>query len=855
MHKKRHQPIDQIFNRSTVIALLTNALRVEAYRFARNLASAWLENFHGDLIVDHLYAQALLNDGRVDLAIPVIKKIVFTDPEYLPAQKLLAYSSNLAPYKSVSAAQQSILALGGTYPDTERIEGWGYPAKEAFEHYKQGNAEKAEEYFKTSLSHQPDSPLPAVLHLKFAVKNYPLDSLLQFAEQYTMRWPDTIACNLIYADALNQSGKQEQAVTLLHHAVSLDIGGQVATRLWGTQHAYTNLWPSNPQITLELPIPADVASAIGWNQLPQGEISSSITNPKTNDGGETEQTVSSARPVGSAKKVLKTAQYELEELAVKIKNPVLGKADARYPAYVMITSRQGLEKKYGAESLESVNKAIKMVEKNTKNLAGWNAYSIYIDDPICTDKLGLPPAIANDPWSIKNFIKDLDHVLFTKGEKIGALMIVGSEKVIPFHLLPNPIDDFDTHVPSDNPYACDDENYFIPLWPIGRLPGSAGNDPEPLIRQLNKISMARQFEPSTYQNPPWLIRLLHKFFKQAFRKRSSNSFGYSAEVWRRASHAVYRPIGKPHHLKISPPLNARKVSNFTKKTTHLAYYNLHGLEDTSEWYGQRDPIEDQLGPDYPIALRPVDIKNGGRAPKIVFSEACFGANIINKSVENAICLKFLDSGSQAVVGSTCTSYGSISTPLIAADLLGKAFWSYLQDGYPVGESLRRAKIHLAKEMNKRQGYLDGEDQKTLISFILYGDPLTQNNVSHDGSIDKGKLHPVYDSDKIKTVCDKVNQHQTDQIPTDVIKQVKGIVKHYLPGMEDAKIIYSHEHTHCQGHECPTPNLGNQASPKSSPSRRVITLSKQIAKESRTHTQHARITISADGKITKLAVSR
>ncbi|NIV15044.1 MAG: hypothetical protein GWN62_28445 [Aliifodinibius sp.] len=496
-----------------------------------------------------------------------------------------------------------------------------------------------------------------------------------------------------------------------------------------------------------------------------------------------------------------------------------------------------------------------MVEKNTKNLAGWNAYSIYIDDPICTDKLGLPPAIANDPWSIKNFIKDLDHVLFTKGEKIGALMIVGSEKVIPFHLLPNPIDDFDTHVPSDNPYACDDENYFIPLWPIGRLPGSAGNDPEPLIRQLNKISMARQFEPSTYQNPPWLIRLLHKFFKQAFRKRSSNSFGYSAEVWRRASHAVYRPIGKPHHLKISPPLNARKVSNFTKKTTHLAYYNLHGLEDTSEWYGQRDPIEDQLGPDYPIALRPVDIKNGGRAPKIVFSEACFGANIINKSVENAICLKFLDSGSQAVVGSTCTSYGSISTPLIAADLLGKAFWSYLQDGYPVGESLRRAKIHLAKEMNKRQGYLDGEDQKTLISFILYGDPLTQNNVSHDGSIDKGKLHPVYDSDKIKTVCDKVNQHQTDQIPTDVIKQVKGIVKHYLPGMEDAKIIYSHEHTHCQGHECPTPNLGNQASPKSSPSRRVITLSKQIAKESRTHTQHARITISADGKITKLAVSR
>jgi hypothetical protein len=367
--------------------------------------------------------------------------------------------------------------------------------------------------------------------------------------------------------------------------------------------------------------------------------------------------------------------------------------------------------------------------------------------------------------------------------------------------------------------------------------------------------MARQFESSTYQKPTWLIRLVRKFFKQAFIKRLTPSFGYTAEVWRRASHAVYRPIGKPHHLKISPPINAKKISNITNKSTHLAYYNLHGLENTSEWYGQRDPVEGQIGPDYPIALRPEDIKNGGRAPKIVFSEACFGANIINKRVEEAICLKFLDSGSQSVIGSTCTSYGSISTPLIAADLLGKAFWSYLQDGYPVGESLRRAKIHLAKEMNKRQGYLDGEDQKTLISFVLYGDPLTQSIVPQNHSREKGNLRPVYNPEKIKTICDKVNQLQTDQIPEEVIKQVKGIVEHYLPGMEDAKIIYSHEHTYCQGHECPTPYLGSKSSPKASPSRKVITLSKQIAKDTHTHTQHARITISAEGKITKLAVSR
>lgn len=851
MQKKRHKPINQVFDRNTIIALLTHSLRVQAFRFARKLASAWLEVFPGDIVTEHLYAQALLKDERVDLAIPVIKKIVFTDPEYLPAQRLLAYSSNLAPYKSVSTAQQCILALGGSFPSAEEKDGWSQPLRAAVDQHHQGNQAEAEEFFKAALAQQPDSPLAAVLHLKFAEEFYSPESLLALAEDYTHRWPDTIVCNLIFAKVLNQSGKEDHAVTLLHHAVSLDIGGQVAARLWGNQHPFTNLWPSNPKITLEMPIPAEVAAAVGWNQLPSGEIRQQQTaadqpkgNPATN------------KKIKSAKRAMKSAQQELEELAIKIKNPVLGAADARYPAYVMITSRQGLEKQYGEENLESISQAIEMVKNHTKNLPGWNAYSVYIDDPICTDQLNLPPAIATDPWSIKNFIKDLDLVLASKGEKIGALLIVGSDKVIPFHLLPNPLDDFDTHVPSDNPYACDDENYFIPLWPIGRLPGSSGNNPEPLVRQLSKISMVRQFEPSTYKKPPWLVRLIQKLFRRSFTKSLTPSFGYTAEVWRRASHAVYRPIGKPHQLKISPPINAKKISTINRKSTHLAYYNLHGLEDSSEWYGQRDPVEDQLGPDYPIALRPEDIKNGGRAPKIVFSEACFGANIVNKNVEEAICLKFLDSGSQVVVGSTCTSYGSISTPLIAADLLGKAFWTYLQDGYPAGESLRRAKIHLAKEMNKRQGYLDGEDQKTLISFVLYGDPLSQSMVPQYSALEKGNLRPVYNPEKIKTVCDKVNQLQNDQIPPEVMKQVKGIVQNYLPGMEDAKVIYSHEHTRCQGHECPTPYLMSEtAFPKTSPSRKVITLSKQISKGSHTHAQHARITLSADGSITKLAVSR
>ena len=54
-----------IFDRSTVISLLTNAVRVESYRFACRLAEAWLDLYAGDLVVETLYAQALLKQDKV----------------------------------------------------------------------------------------------------------------------------------------------------------------------------------------------------------------------------------------------------------------------------------------------------------------------------------------------------------------------------------------------------------------------------------------------------------------------------------------------------------------------------------------------------------------------------------------------------------------------------------------------------------------------------------------------------------------------------------------------------------------------------------------------------------------------
>lgn len=88
------------------------------------------------------------------------------------------------------------------------------------------------------------------------------------------------------------------------------------------------------------------------------------------------------------------------------------------------------------------------------------------------------------PGKLKLALHDLDEKLSSKGEMIGALLIIGGNDIIPFHQLPNPTDDMDTSVPSDNPYASLDENYFIPQWPVGRMPDEKGTDAAFLLEQI-----------------------------------------------------------------------------------------------------------------------------------------------------------------------------------------------------------------------------------------------------------------------------------------------------------------------------------------------------------------------------------
>jgi len=881
-------PSQRTITRSQFLDMVRSSLLVDAARFARRVTLSWLAAYPGDLEANLLYAQSLIKLNAHRQALPVLQNLCLADPEYLDAQELLASIYQRIERAIPADIQGNVFALGAETKPSRTIPGWAKQLRRVYELLGKGELDKGEELMHQVLLTEPLLPLIAVTHLRFSTDNgLPVQGLRDLANFYHTRWPTCLPFTLYLAETLMTLEDHSQAVHLLHQAAAQDVSGQVAKRLWGSNHPYQVVFPERMEIQLDTPIPPEVSVLFGWNRLPEGEIATrdhqvrssrfftgvQSTNKTTShvakgDTGNSKDTRQPKNRPYSIPESLRTVHTELEKVATRLKRKYLTKADGRFPVYVIFTTRQGLLNQYG-EGIKSIDAELKRLAFSVESRLDWGAIIVYADDKETMRSFNLDPVNSSDAWGLKLALADLDSALASKGEMIGAVLIVGGPEVVPFHYLPNPVDDSDVDVPSDNPYTTRDENYFVPEWPVGRLPGGSDRDPEALLAALRKMSSSHT---QITERKPWFRRWLGKVFSRFFHwvRRKRPSYGYTAAIWKRASFSVFRPIGEPQAMLISPPTHAdgKKKKRFLP-SANLGYFNLHGLPDTDEWYGQRDPTEPTDEPDYPVAMRTADVINSGHAPQVVFSEACYGAHVLGKNVEDALCLKFLSSGSQVVVGSTCTAYGSITTPLIGADLLGQAFWKFLKDGYPAGEALHRAKIHLAREMINRQGYLDGEDQKSLISFVLYGDPLAQitDSTVHSKSIYRSLEQPK----NIKTVCDRTAPNGDCQvrtvpppIPEETLASVKKVVEKYLPGMRDAQISCRQSHIGCTGndHLCPTSQLTGRDHPEETIERRVVTLTKRVEKKNGkspqkpvVHKHYARLTLDSEYKVIKMAVSR
>jgi hypothetical protein len=865
---------EYVITRRKFLLIANEAIAVKAKQFTRQLIKRWLDDFPYDLNVNLLNAKSLLLDGKTTDAVTVLEEILQRDPEYLDAHEVLAQVGT-GSVKQESAAAARVLP--GMIKDCEVVPEipWTAAYVSARKLYDAGKIAEAEsELFMVIAA--TENPLPAVLHIRITAATKDATTVKTLASIYTNRWPNALQFKLFLAAAKLELGESVDGMELMRMCAARDVSGQVAKRIWGPQHTYAPIWSDELQINFAFPIPADIATRLGWNHLPavteaEGEYLNSEEGPA--ETHRVRQVAPQSTKKGERKLPLqhaeigtnpafKSVENAFAELSKKLKKPAIQKSDGRFPVYVIFSSWDGLTKKYGSETALMIDQEARRLADLIGKRAEWNSLVYYPDDLNSIKNLEVPQVDGADPWELKLSLVDLDEALAKKGQRIGALLIVGGPDVVAHHNLPNPTDDSDATVPSDNPYSTLDANYFVPEWPVGRLPGESGSDAGLLLDQIRRACVYHEKYKKTGKGMPGFsfdfkfLEILRSFFQSNVTNKLEKNFGYSASVWRRSSIAAFRPIGDGSALTVSPPAYSGAFDREKIADAKMAYFNLHGLIDSAEWYGQKDFSERSSGPDYPVALSPKDLSRGADAPKIVFSEACYGGHIEGKTEDQSLALRFLSTGTSAVIASSVIAYGSVASPLIGADLLAYLFWNFVKDGCSVGEAFLKAKFDMVREMNKRQGFLDGEDQKTLLSFIMYGDPLfyVDGANKEQKQIDRLRVHPV-----VKTVCDRSgNCVEKATVSKGMIREVREIVEQYLPGLDDAKISVNHEHRDCTGktHVCPTAQLGKEVKSKRiSGGRTLVTFSKEVKSVKYTHKHYARATISEEGKLVKLAISR
>lgn len=877
----------KLIDRLTLLQMLLAALEAQTYRFARQVALGWLAAYPGDLEVSLLLARVFLAEGKQAQAVAILEKLVRVDPENEQAQSLLAQVAGEGEAKAEAKACSHILTAAKS--GSPGAPTWADQLKESRELLAAGKLDEAEALIFKVLAQKPDFSLAGVVHLRIIRARKDRLVELKFAEIYHERWPEALPFILSLAEIQLETGDEAKAVNLLHQCVANDAAGEVAVRWWGKGHSYTPLWPERLETTMDVPVPAEVATRLGWNQLAERSVRPEkpaepiiLNDPKLGEKSDSKPPVeiplaAMSAQVGDSQsqvepgerengkllrrarpksEIVRQVEKEFDRLAKKMKSPAFAKADGRYPIYVVFSTRSGLIKQFGEQTAAVLDEEMRNLAEAVGKKPGWSGMVFYPDDAEITAKFGLKPTESNDPWKLKLSLVDLDHALSKKGARIGALLIVGGPEIVPFHRLPNPTDDSDDDVPSDNPYATLDSNYFVPEWPVGRMPGEAGPDAGLLLQQIRQAIQehsSRAKSLSGWTPLTGFISVWGSLFRTFTRTRSPRSLGYTASVWKTPSIEVFKPIGEPRSMVASPPEFSGSFDRNRLNMSTFGYFNLHGLPDTNEWYGQRDLDEADLGPDYPVALTTKDLVKNGRTPKVVFTEACYGGFIVSKTERDSIAIRFLSIGVPCFVGSTCTAYGSIGTPLIAADLLGNYFWRFLREGYNTGEALLQAKIALASEMTRRQGYLDGEDQKTLISFVLYGDPLYQNDSFRVQPKQYVRQQAYL---RVKTADDQWEEHsEAADMPAETLSQVKRALAPYLPGVDRAEIFIrarsiAGESAKATGLR----KLARKVAPKSY-RQTVVTVKKPIQLAAKTYYQFARVTLDGRGKIAKMVVSR
>jgi tetratricopeptide (TPR) repeat protein len=840
--------------REKFLTLITIAMEMREYHFALEALNIWLERYPGDLQANLMKAVTTHTVGEFQEAKEKLRRLISIDPAffeaYLAVADMYAEDDNIWAY---------LFAISGQQYENHKILPWGKAVFSFLTKIKSEQWKACEENLHRLLKHSGRNALVDLVHLLYVYKTQDPDTTLTLASIYLERWPQCNQIQLMQSDCKMRTGELVEAFEGLSHCAQVDMLGQTARWIWGEGNPYQSMWPTISPLDLTIQMPAAISERFGWNLLTEGD------QPQPEAKRQRAQKIFNAEPDVEQKREIDEVRSVFEKLAKVLNAKSNREVDERFPYYVVMSSFSRLSKKYGSNSAKVLAAQMQRICDTVAQQHNIGALLFMPDDVTSMDDLGMDTLKRLDPWSLKLALHDLDEKLAQKGGMIGWLLIVGGDDIIPFHVLPNPTDDVDENIHSDNPYGCSNANYFVPEWPVGRLPGEKGNDCGLLLAQVRRIIKDHQEQQkqdklasNAFTAP---FTMLMDFFRLIFRtdryQTKEVSVGYTAAIWRRASMAAYRPIGAANMMAISPPLSVSSIDMTALMGAKLAYYNLHGLIDSGEWFGQKDYITSDNGSDFPVALTPSTFSMPPQFQQFILSEACYGAHTIDKTSDDALCLKFLSFDAKAFVGSTGIAYGSIQPPLIGADLLAKNYWDNLVAGMTAGECLLMAKKQLAAEMQSRQNYLDGEDQKTLLTFVLFGDPLAR----YDGSLGAdskpflGRSKETFDT-MVLTEVEGNSVGYESKIDEKSLQDIRDALAAYLPGLKEASCSIREQYV--LGEDSLAAKLSFSPPERLSRSANgnvVLSFEQKYPAYKENHKIFTKVTVDDLGKMLKISVSR
>ena len=402
-----------------------------------------------------------------------------------------------------------------------------------------------------------------------------------------------------------------------------------------------------------------------------------------------------------------------------------------------VTIKSNLESKYSPAALKRIDAEIKRWTDADKK-RHIETVHVAVDDP--ADKtmkaLGVTP-VSGKPTApkIKCAIDDL-----WKRLKPDYLVLFGGCDVVPMFEVLNPAydqnGDDDETVPTDNPYGSSKRfyslkrsSYLVPDRVIGRIPdmvaepGDKGRNSDPAWF-VDYLQTAESWE---VQADTFYARPLYAICTRESKGAALDCLKYIAR--------------EDSNLFVSPPITDSSSPARNQLSAPVHMIKCHGSQFRPAFYGEKE-IHTQTR--FLKAIRSATLEPRLTSAALVTTMCCYGAQIYSPYDPKAkyrgewpMASTYLRKGALGFVGSTMKAWVGFPSEKKWADVLAADYLKKVLAGSSIGRAFLDSKTAYAYSIIDQGRILSLADEKTLIEYVLLGDPSIHPVAS--GVLPKGVL--------------------------------------------------------------------------------------------------------------------